>query len=760
MLSNSNNSSNQKTFTLPTYINKKIQSKTNTRYGNVQNKSSAPIAYNIQNNQFLYKSENRKGYNQMKIPSFSKNNDILLINPNTYTTVSKGKITSPNSINWNNIGFKEIKCQNSFKTSTYKPNLINKNNNNLFSSYNLSNNYGAMAKNLGFYNINANSNNNSNNNINRNKYSKFNYNNNNNLLYSKKIGLKSNSNNNSININNKKKDSLIDYYKKINEIKKAREGLNSKIIKDRMSNEDNIKKINKIQAVWKGIYVRELMSFYWNFYKFQKVLENFINNQYKKKFLANLKKKDLIDDLIKKKKEYNNLMNEYDKILKQFNELKNNEKNNNKDKTRKNKLRIEKKTQFKILKDEKEEENNKLKQINNKKDIDYINNLKIINNDNIIYEKTKKENIYEKNHTFFSIVCHIPKENKEINVIEKENNKIFFIENQKGFNYEQNKLFNKADLSVDKNSDLNIYGYKPIKDNKEKKINYFINERFQIFGQIKSEKKQENENNKLLLISNQNEFMIKNIEKNTCDKTTETINEKENVNNLIKPNKNIELLFKGIKSLNKDKKEKKENKQIFKKENNSIEIKKKENKQIYTKENNFIEFKQVNTNKKIKNYNSVNEIEKGEALEINPYEIKRTKIPNKISQQNNIEVIVSNNIFTEKSKNNLAKIIFIMKLKQVFINYMKKKHYPQIINKLRKIALMHALIKIKKNYEMKMKKIGMKRLKEKVMIIKIRKYFKVEMEKYEIKKMVRKYLYKKWNQGLINLSKIIINNKK
>ena len=359
MLSNSNNSSNQKTFTLPTYINKKIHSKINTRYGNVQNKSSAPIAYNIQNNQFLYKSENRKGYNQMKIPSFSKNNDILLINPNTYTTVSKGKVTSPNSINWNNIGFKEIKCQNSFKTSTYKPNIINMNNNNLFSSYNLSNNYGAMAKNLGFYNINTNSNNNSNNNTNRNKYSKFNYNNNNNLLYSKKIGLKSNSNNNSININNKKKDSLIDYYKKINEIKKAREGLNSKIIKDRMSNEDNIKKINKIQAVWKGIYVRELMSFYWNFYKFQKVLENFINNQYKKKFLANLKKKDLIDDLNKKKKEYNNLMKEYNKILKQFNELKNNEKNNNKDKTRKNKLRIEKKNQFKILKDEKEEENNK-----------------------------------------------------------------------------------------------------------------------------------------------------------------------------------------------------------------------------------------------------------------------------------------------------------------------------------------------------------------------------------------------------------------
>ena len=778
MISSSNNTSNKKTFTLPTY-NKKIQTKTNTRYGNVQNKSSAPIAYNIQNNQFLYKSETRKGYNQMKMPSFSKNNDILLINPNTYTTVSKGKITSPNSLNWNNIGFKEIKCQNTFKTSTYKPNIVNKNN--LFSSYNLSNNYGAMAKNLGFYDINSNSNNSS-----KNKYSKFNYKNNNNLLYSKKTGLKnsygSTLTNSTNSNNNMKKDSLIDYYKKINEMKKAREGLNSKVIKDRMSNEDNIKKINKIQAVWKGIYVRELMSFYWNFYKFQKLLEKFLNNHYKKKFLTNLKKKDLVGDLNKKKKEYNNVLNEYNKILKQFNEYKkNNEKNKETNKYKRNRFRIEKKTQFKILKKEnkkintnrnKEEENTKLRQINKKKDIDYINNLKIINNDNIIYEKIKKENIYEKNNTCFSIICHISKENKETDVIDKENNKIFYIENQKGFNYQQNKLFDDVDLYIDKNIDINISGYEPNKkkkENKENKINYFINERFQIFGQIKSEKKQENENKKLLLISNLNDFVIKKEEKNICDKTTETI--KENINNLIKPNKNTELLFKAIKKLNKEKKEKKEKidkkdkkdkkeQIIFKKENNSIEIKKKENKQIFKKENNFIEFKPVNINKKIKNYNLVNEIDKGETLEINPYEIKRTKIPNKISQQNNIEVFASNNLFTEKSKNNLTKIIFIMKLKKAFIDYMKKMHFPKLINQLRKISLMYALIKIKKNYEMKMKKMGMKKLKEKVMIMKLRKYFKVEMEKYEIKKMVRKYLCKKWNQGLMNLSKIIINNKK
>lgn len=38
-----------------------------------------------------------------------------------------------------------------------------------------------------------------------------------------------------------------------------------------MNDKENIKKINKIQAIWKGIYVRELMSYYWNFDEFQKI---------------------------------------------------------------------------------------------------------------------------------------------------------------------------------------------------------------------------------------------------------------------------------------------------------------------------------------------------------------------------------------------------------------------------------------------------------------------------------------------------------
>ena len=836
MLSNSLNSQNQKTFSFPTYINKTTpyKSKINKRYSNVQNKSSAPIAYNIHNNQFLYKSENKKGYNQITIPSFSKNNDILFINPNTYTTISKGNISSQNSLNWNNIGFKDIKYKNNnnFVSSTYKPNVTTKNN--LFSSYNLSNNYGATAKNLGFYNMNSNNN--------SKKYSKYN----NNLLYSKKTGLMnsygSTLTNSSNSYNNvQKKDSLLDYYKNIIQIKNARQGLNSKVIKDRMNNEDNIKKINKIQAVWKGIYVRELMSYYWNFYQFQKLLEKFLNNQYKKKFLMNLKKKDLVGDLNKKNREYNNLVNEYNKIMKQFNDYK---KKIEKNKSNKNKLIVEKKEDFDIVNNKRinsnqeEKENTKLKLVNKKRDNE---NLKIINNDNIIYEKIKKENIYEINHTFFSIICRLEKENKgniETKRKEQEKDIIFTIENQKGFNYEQNKLFDSEDLYMDKNSHLNIASSKI---NEQKEINCCTNERFPIFGNIelknkqeikniqKNENKKEKENKTLsLLISNQNNFIIKNDEKKICYKTTET----EKKINLMNPNKSSELLFKGIKTSNKNKKDqvfKKENNsieikcvqnkkdKIFKKENNFIEIKsvpnkkkkifKKENNfieikgnkianeqilktennsielnpdnnkkeqilktennfielkkvpksQILTKENNYIEFKPEKINKKIiTNYNLTNEIEKGDALEINPYEIKRTKDPNKISQQDNLQVLS----FTEKSKLNLAKTIFLIKFKKILVEYIKKIYFPDFQNELKKIALMHALNKIKKNYEKKTKKIGLKNLKEITMIIKIKKYFKVEMEKYEMKKLIKKYLVKKWYNGLLDLSKIIINNKK
>ena len=714
MLSNSLNQKSQNTLSFQTYkynTNNIPQNKIryNTRYTNTQNKSSAPIPYN---NQFLYKSENKKGFNQMTLPTFSQNNDILLTNSKAYTSISKGKTPITNSSNWNNIAFKEVKWKNNFYNKTYNSlinNYLKNNRNFLLQSYNVNNNYGATAKNLGFYNVNLNSKktNNINNPINKDKK---------NLLYSKKNGVYSyasstlsNSYNNILK-NNSQKNTLYDYYKNIIQIQNAKEGLNSKIVKNRMADEENIKKLNKIQAVWKGIYVRELMIYYWNFNKFQRKLEKIFKNYYWKDFLNKLKNYNLN----KEKKDYNKILDDYNNILKKFNEYKNNVNKN------KNIELIKEKTNFEIINtrkiinneeinsNEKEDkENIKLKSVNKNKNIKdslqhFNKNLIIINNDKFYFEKTKKENkkenINQINSASFSLINKSPKkifnDNKKI---KENNNNLFIIENQKGFNFENEKEFNKDDLNIEKNNNFNIFN--------KNKINKNENEIKK--GKINQQK---------LLISNKSDFSIKNEEKKKSDKMTIT-----EENNEIKTDKNI-----------------------FIKENKNIE---------------YIKNKKENKNE-IKNYNLINEIEKGDALEINPYEIKRTKIKtNKISQQNNIKILVSdNNISNQKTKNNLMKMIFPIKLKEILLKNIRKRYFTDLINKLKMIYFYRVLIKLKKNKEKKFKKKGIEKLKEKIAVVKLRNYFAKELGKYQIKNLAKKYLDFKWNKGLLFLANIIITN--
>ena len=720
MLSSSLNQKPQNTFSFQTYkYNNDItpnKTRNNTRYANTQNKSSAPIAYN---NQFLYKSENKKGYNQMTLPSFSQNNDILLTNQKAYTSISKGKTPTLNSLQWNNIGFKEVKWKNNFYTKTYNSlmnNYLKNNKNFLLQSYNINNNYGATAKNLGFYNVNSSSKKNTNisssinNNSNNNKK---------NLLYSKKNGLVysygstlSNSYNNNLK-NSSQKNTLYDYYKNLVQIQNAREGLNSKVIKNRMTDGENIKKINKIQAVWKGIYVRELMSYYWNFYKFQEELEKIFKNYYKKDFLNKLKNYNLN----KKQTDYDKIIDDYNSILKQFNEYK------NKVNKTKNIELIKEKTNFEIIntrklinnkeinsneKEDKEKGNIKLKAVNKNKNVKELlhhfnKNLNIINNDKFYFEKTKKENLNQINSAYFSLINNNTKKinNDDKKIKENNDNKnLFIIEAQKGFNFENEKEFKKDDLNIEKNNYFNIFNKDKINKN-EKEI------------------KKEKVNKPKLLISNKSDFAIKHKERKKCDKMTIT----EEINGL------------------------KENKNILMQENKSMEYikKKKEDK------------------KEIKNYNLVNEIEKGDALEINPYEIKRTKIEtNKISKQNNIKVLVSkiDNISNQKTKNNLMKMLFPIKLKEILLKNIRKRYFSNLINKLKMIYFCRVLDKIIKNYEKKLKKKGFEKIKERIAMIKLRKYFEKELGKYQIKNLAKKYLYFKWNRGLLYLANIIISNNK
>ena len=720
MLSSSLNQKPQNTFSFQTYkYNNDItpnKPRYNTRYANTQNKSSAPIAYN---NQFLYKSENKKGYNQMTLPSFSQNNDILLTNQKAYTSISKGKTPTLNSLQWNNIGFKEVKWKNNFYTKTYNSlmnNYLKNNKNFLLQSYNINNNYGATAKNLGFYNVNSSSKKNTNisssinNNINSNKK---------NLLYSKKNGLVysygstlSNSYNNNMK-NSSQKNTLYDYYKNLVQIQNAREGLNSKVIKNRMTDGENIKKINKIQAVWKGIYVRELMSYYWNFNKFREGLEKIFKNYYKKDFLNKLKNYNLN----KKQTDYDKIIDDYNSILKQFNEYKNKVNQN------KNIELIKEKTNFEIIntrkiinnkeinsneKEDKEKGNIKLKAVNKNKNVKELlhhfnKNLNIINNDKFYFEKTKKENLNQINSAYFSLINNTTKKINNDNKKIKENNdnkNLFIIEAQKGFNFENEKEFKKDDLNIEKNNYFNIFNKDKINKN-EKEI------------------KKEKLNQPKLLISNKSDFSIKHKERKKCDKMTTT----EEINGL------------------------KENKNILMQENKSMEYikKKKEEK------------------KEIKNYNLVNEIEKGDALEINPYEIKRTKIKtNKISKQNNIKVLVSkiDNISNQKTKNNLMKMLFPIKLKEILLKNIRKRYFSNLINKFKMIYFYRVLNKIIKNNEKKLKKKGLEKIKERIAVIKLRKYFEKELGKYQIKNLAKKYLYFKWNKGLLYLANIIISNNK
>ena len=106
------------------------------------------------------------------------------------------------------------------------------------------------------------------------------------------------------------------------------------------------------------------------------------------------------------------------------------------------------------------------------------------------------------------------------------------------------------------------------------------------------------------------------------------------------------------------------------------------------------------------------------------------------------------------------KIILQIKLKTIIIRYKKNNHFLYLIKKIKKISFIFILLKIKKIYEKKLKKEGIEKLKEKVILIKIRNYFNKEIAKNKIKNFVKKYLYYRWNKGLVDLSNIIIKNKK
>ena len=158
----------------------------------------------------------------------------------------------------------------------------------------------------------------------------------------------------------------------------------------------------------------------------------------------------------------------------------------------------------------------------------------------------------------------------------------------------------------------------------------------------------------MFMIDNNNSILLKNSKKNMHDEITEITEEL----NKIVPNNHYELVFEGI----------------------ILDLNQKLDN---------IQKEKVKENKKI--YNESNEIEKGEGLEINPMEMKRTKnnIDNIfISYENKMGVLSSkDDIYTEKAKRNMMKIILPIRLKSTLREYVRKNTYPLLISNLKKIAL-------------------------------------------------------------------------
>ena len=294
------------------------------------------------------------------------------------------------------------------------------------------------------------------------------------------------------------------------------------------------------------------------------------------------------------------------------------------------------------------------------------------------------------------------------------------------------------------NKDISDLEKKTESVNKNKDLIIETNENISLLH----EKKKIEYKEKLLISDNEN-IHIKGNNKQKCDKMTEIseeINKIEPNNNSEKTINNNEIVENKINIINEDSKEGDNT------NNNKVILEVKQE----------LEF--INNKKpKLTNYNEINEIEKGDGLEINPYEMKRTQnnINNIfISYENNMQMPNNkNNIFNEKAKKNMMKIILPVKIKTILKDWVKKNIFKLLINKLRKISFITHLIIINNNYRNKSKKLAFEKVKDNYKMIKFKNYFLNEIGKNRIKHLLKKYAVYKWNILLSDLAKLIISNK-
>ena len=319
--------------------------------------------------------------------------------------------------------------------------------------------------------------------------------------------------------------------------------------------------------------------------------------------------------------------------------------------------------------------------------------------------------------------------NKE-SLIEKNNISMNILSQRESLK-KVNKHINKNENIKENDEDFENYAnYENEKDDKGKKSNKNIeiyeNERFCLInGDISNKKNLGNndnlisdnkENNSLLnkdkkfknndeiLICDNDKVNIEGKKTNKCDKITELSNEI----NIIEPDNHYELLFNST-NVKKENGDNENNKKTeFENEINIENIMQKENeignenKAILKKSQQFEFINKIENNipgiiinstenkfsKKV-NYNLVNEIEKGDALEINPFEMRRTQNNNEnifISNENKIEFLNNKeSIYSDKAKKNMMRIILPIRMKSIIREMIKKMAYKYLMHNLKEI---------------------------------------------------------------------------
>ena len=368
----------------------------------------------------------------------------------------------------------------------------------------------------------------------------------------------------------------------------------------------------------------------------------------------------------------------------------------------------------------------------------YETGINLSTKENIEYNKLylSQENQKNLNIEIKGIESLKVKPKEYITVQQKNNMTIIGVEKQNIFKKEsllekndismnilsQAKPLKEIEKNIDKNEDIKS---NPNHDNEKddkggninKNIEIYENERFNLINgdinrknnlSIDNKKNKsslkEDKNSKInneLIICNNEKFNLVGKRTNKCDKITEISNEI----NIIEPDNHNELIFNStnIKKENgeneKNKKEENENEinieNVVQKENeegneNKIILKNNQQFEINNKiENNIpgIIFKSKNS--KNINYNLVNEIEKGDALEINPFEMRRTQNNTDnifISNENKIEFLNNKeSIYSDKAKRNMMRIILPIKMRTIIREMVKKMAYKYLIHNLREM---------------------------------------------------------------------------